>query len=137
MSNLDFSAMARNTQNRSGASKSERPKAKVWFNIGDWFDYEDENGNVESIFISPFGVPMDWLEPEAPYTGSNPRMLFMNQVKIALQEQFLAECQAVEQGDTTPVTGFKGQIRRVGSVKAQTKETSEALSEVVGRIKFG
>lgn len=96
-----------------GKSNMEaREPEKFWLNIGEFAEYENENGEIEKQFISlNYGIPLSAV-PDMK-KGTNPFWNAVCDAKDGLRDQLLELAQGLQPGETVefPITV---QIRHVG-----------------------
>lgn len=102
-----------NTNNSAAGSKTERPKAKFWLNIG----YVANEGSEDEKFISlPTGIPLDTQEP-LPTNSSNADFRAMRCAQNDLLAQLNAFAEKLEPG-AEGIIHLQVQLRRVKEAEA-------------------
>lgn len=139
MSNLNFLNAARTAPVAPVApqQQTQRPKAQVWVNVGKTFPIMDDDGSVENVYVSVFGIPADVLEEPKPYTGKNRRMQQISARKIALFRKFKAAWEALAAGDALPVNGLELEMRRVGAPEEMSDEDVAGADLELDDVTFG
>lgn len=139
MSNLNFANMGGNVApiNHAQAPAQQRPKAKVWANLGKTFHLPDGNGGTEPVFVSVFGFPVDTMEDFAPYTGKNERMRHISEAKTLMLKMFQDAGGATNPGEGISVAGLETELRRVGEAQASASGANPMLEQIAGTLKFG
>jgi hypothetical protein len=93
-------------------SRSDRPKAQFWLNVGLLKEVKGE-----AVFLSlPVGIPLD-TQDRLPETSSNKEFAQMQAARNNIMDQLLAYAQTMEAGDDV-IIDLQVQLRRV-------KETQE------------
>lgn len=93
------------------ASKEDKPKTKIWINIG--YDSKDEETG-EPLFIStPFGLGVDTMNKQEEPNGKNKAFLRLVRAKNELLEYLQKYAEALEPGEAQIITDLKIQIRRI------------------------
>lgn len=121
----------------AGTNKTDRPKAKVWCNMGKNFELPDGNGNTETVFVSAFGFAVDTSEKPVPYTGKNDRMRQMSEAKIMLWTAFFESGAGMEAGTSLPVAGLDIELRRVGEAQDSAPGQNLMLEQIASSVKIG
>jgi hypothetical protein len=99
-------------KNAAANSRSDRPKAQFWLNVG-----LVKQVKGEEVFLSlPVGIPLD-TQDRLPETSSNKEFAQMQAARNNIMDQLLAYAQTMEAGDDV-IIDLQVQLRRV-------KETQE------------
>lgn len=98
----------------------ERAPEKYWLNIGEFVEYETEDGEIERQFISlNYGIPLSSV-PDMK-KGNNLHWNAVCDAKDGLRDQLLELAQSLKPGETIefPITV---QVRHVGEKPEVTAE---------------
>ena len=97
----------------SGKQQAEqREPEKYWLNIGEFVEYEDENGDIAKQFINlNYGIPLSSVPPMKK--SGNPHWNAICDAKDGLHEQLMELAKNLKPGETMefPITL---QLRHVG-----------------------
>lgn len=131
MATIDFNAPSTSTNNGNGRN-ADKPKSKLWLNIGVMIQEKDEQGNpVETQVTLPFGLALDTMQPMPGNTKLAKR-------KNDLLEKLQRACfEAVQPGNTEEL---KGSIRLFvthvdGSASTISEEDAALMDQV--KLNFG
>ena len=103
MAIMDFKIPTSN-QTRNNNTRSDRPKAKLWVNVG-----YHHNGKFVNL---PLGMPIDTMEPEK-VRGSNEDWLKLTAARNALLEALKAHGFNLEPGQEVEIPNLTIMLRRV------------------------
>lgn len=116
----------------SGAQQEDRPKTKVWLNIGYTVEVPvGEDGATETRFISlPVGIPVDTTEGVAT-NSSNDMFRMMQEARNDLLEELQATAEELEAGEERIIGeagGLQLQLRRVADEQKATPKGKNPFS---------
>lgn len=126
------------TENRStrndNRSNDDRPKTKVWMNIG-YESIDEETG--DPIFVSlPFGLGIDTMnKPDLP-NGKNQAFLRLVESKIDFLEQLQAYAETFEPGQEEIIPDLKIQIRRIEEAAQDTSGEENPHRTALSQLSF-
>lgn len=116
-SNLTNPTNAPVAQGAEGGTKTPKPKANFWVNLGYPVSVQDMAGEVETRFVSlPMGMPLDTQE-KLPITGKNVNYIAFQTARNSLLDYVVESFSDMVPGEERimPIgdTGLFLQVRRV------------------------
>ena len=117
----------------AAGTKTERPVAEFWGNIGVTVPMVNaETGVTENVFVSlPVGIALDTME-ETKMKGSNANWANMVQAKNWLLDELKKAAEGLEPGGDVIVDDLQIQIKRVSGKAAPSDGENPLLSALAG-----
>lgn len=124
---IDFAALAAGVNANGNAGSDDRPKAKVWMNVGYLAQMQNEDGEKEPFFVSlQQGIPIDTLEPVSTSSG-NVSWAKKQSARNDLHAKVMEVAAGLEPGETT-IVNLQVEVRRVREEAAQIDASDNELS---------
>lgn len=131
MGNLNFNFGSKAQQATSApATKTDRPKADLWINIGYHITYEKDGEQVTKFVSLPVGIPLDTIEA-LPVKGSNEEWKALQAARNNLMEQLIGAGKELKPGEEMDIGELTIQLRRVNEEGETISPEANPLAKVL------
>lgn len=112
-------------RNGNGVDRADRPKAKLWLNLG-----YDVNGKFVNL---PIGTPLDTMEP-TDVRGQNPDWIKLQTARNNLLKALQAYGAQLAPGQEVEIPNLVIKLRRVNDELAVAEEDNEYAVDLVSLL---